>query len=187
MCLLQCLHCTDEAHIGWNRGSPVCRNEKRYTWNWRGSITSKKDGLFSLQPQTARVGNRKVTTSILRFLSNCPPTLLLGRPTQSLSIVLHLAWGTLCEELTRLRSKISWDIWQISCEIGDFRRRWRRKFWKKLDAASRFGSFFSLSLECQRSAGKTARRYTYTGASVFDRRQKFCESAARLDGLVNPR
>ena len=25
MCLLQCLHCTDEAHIGRNRGSPVCR------------------------------------------------------------------------------------------------------------------------------------------------------------------
>ena len=24
MCLLQCLHCTDEAHIGRNRGSPVC-------------------------------------------------------------------------------------------------------------------------------------------------------------------
>ena len=23
-CMLQCLHCTDEAHIGRNRGSPVC-------------------------------------------------------------------------------------------------------------------------------------------------------------------
>ena len=42
-----------------------------------------------------------------------------------------------------------------------------------VDAASRFESFFSLSLERQRIAGKTARRYTYTGASVFHRRQKF--------------
>ena len=55
---------------------------------------------------------------------------------------------------------------------------------KKLDAASRFESFFSLSLEGERSAGETAHRCTHTGASVFARRQKFCDSAARLDGLA---
>ena len=49
--------------------------------------------------------------------------------------------------------------------------------------ASRFERFFSLSLESERSGGETANRCRYTGASVFDRRQKFCESAARLDGL----
>ena len=31
MCLLQCLHCTDEAHTCWNRGSPVCSNNYVYT------------------------------------------------------------------------------------------------------------------------------------------------------------
>ena len=128
--------------------------------------------------------------SILRFL--CPPTLPvpLGPRTQSRSIVsrsITLHAGTSCEEFTWLRSKISWDIWLISCDIGDCRCRWRRNLWKKLDAASRFESFFFLSLKRQRSAGKTACRYTYTGASVFNRRQKFCESATRLDGLVNPR
>ena len=45
-------------------------------------------------------------------------------------------------------------------------------------------SFFSPFLERQRSAGEVAHRCTYTGASVFHRRQTFCESAARLDGLV---
>ena len=140
----------------------------------------------AVQPQTARDGNRKVTSSILRFL--CPPTLPLGQLKQSLSIVprsITLHAGMSCEEFTWLRSKISWNIWQISCEIGDSRRRWCRKLWKKIDAASRFESFFSLSLEHQLSAGKMALPYTYTGASVFDRRQKFCQSAVRLDGLVN--
>ena len=46
-------------------------------------------------------------------------------------------------------------------------------------------SFFSLLLECQWSAGEMARLCTYTGAFVFDRRQHFSESAARLDGLAN--
>ena len=58
---------------------------------------------------------------------------------------------------------------------------------EKLDATSRFESFFSLSLERKRSAGEVAHRCTYTGSSVFDRRQKFHESAARLEGLVNLR
>ena len=29
MCLLQCLHCIDEAHIAQNRGSPVCSEVSR--------------------------------------------------------------------------------------------------------------------------------------------------------------
>ena len=45
-------------------------------------------------------------------------------------------------------------------------------------------SFFSLSLEHQRSAGEMARRCRYAVPSVLDRHQKFCESAARLDGYV---
>ena len=60
----------------------------------------------------------------------------------------------------------------------------RRNLSKKLDCASRSESFFSLSLERERSAGETAHQCRYTGASVFERRQKFCESAACLDGLV---
>ena len=32
---------------------------------------------------------------------------------------------------------------------------------------------------------KMAHRCTYTSASVFDKHQKFCESAAHLDGLAN--
>ena len=67
--------------------------------------------------------------------------------------------------------------------VGDLRST-GRTVWKKLDAAGRFESFFSLSLERERSAGETAHRCTHTGASVFDRRQKFCDSAARLDGLA---
>ena len=47
------------------------------------------------------------------------------------------------------------------------------KLLKKLDAASRSESFFSLSLERQQSAGKIAQRCTHTGAYVFYRRQKF--------------
>ena len=68
--------------------------------------------------------------------------------------------------------------------VGDLRSTgW--KFWKKLpDAASRFESFFSLSLERERIAGETAHRCRYTGASMFDRRQKVCESTARLDSLA---
>ena len=58
---------------------------------------------------------------------------------------------------------------------------------KVLDAASQFKSFFSFSLESQRNAGKMAHRCTYTSASVFDKRQKFCESVVRLDGLANLR
>ena len=67
--------------------------------------------------------------------------------------------------------------------VGDLRST-SRKFWKKLDAASRFESFFSLSLERERSADETANWCRYTWASVFDRSQKFGESAARLDGLA---
>ena len=68
---------------------------------------------LAVQPKTARDGNRKVTSSILRFL--CPPTLPLGRRTQSLAIVrrsITLHAGTSCEEFTWLRSKImiSWNI-----------------------------------------------------------------------------
>ena len=37
----------------------------------------------------------------------------------------------------------------------------------QVDAASRFKSFFSLLLECQRSACEEAHRCTYTGPSVF--------------------
>ena len=74
-----------------------------------------------------RVGNQKVTSSILRFL--CPSTLPLGPRTQSLCIVrrsITLHAGRSSEEFTWLRSKISWDIWQISCEIGHCRcRLWR--------------------------------------------------------------
>ena len=67
--------------------------------------------------------------------------------------------------------------------VGDLRST-GRKVWKKLDAAGRFESFFSLSLERERSAGETAHWCTHTGVSMFDRRQKFCDSAARLDGLA---
>ena len=66
--------------------------------------------------------------------------------------------------------------------VGDLRLT-GGKFWKKLEAASRIESFFSLSLEREWSADETANRSMYIGATVFDWRQKFCESAARLDGL----
>ena len=50
----------------------------------------------------------------------------------------RLQTGTLCDACTCLRSKISWDIWQISCENGD-RPHWsHQEFSKKLDAAVRF-------------------------------------------------
>ena len=67
--------------------------------------------------------------------------------------------------------------------VGDLRST-GGKIRKKLDAAGRFESFFSLSLERERSAGEMAHRCTHTGASVFDRRQKFCDSASRLAGLA---
>ena len=67
--------------------------------------------------------------------------------------------------------------------VGDLRST-GGKVRKKLDAAGQFESFFSLSLERERSAGEMAHRCTHTGASVFDRRQKFCDSASRLDGLA---
>ena len=126
---------------------------------------------------------------IFTFHSPFPLSVPFGPRTQSLSIVrrsitLHTRTGTSCEAFAWLRSKISSDIWQISCEIRDSRRRSRRKLWKKLDAACRFESFFSLSLERERSVGETAHRCRHTGASVFDRRQKFCDSTARLDGLA---
>ena len=70
--------------------------------------------------------------------------------------------------------------------VGDLKST-GRMFWKKLDTASWFESFFSLLLKCERSTGEITHPCTYTGASVFDRHQMFCESAARLDGLVNPR
>ena len=67
--------------------------------------------------------------------------------------------------------------------VGDLRST-GRKVWKKLDAAGRFERFFSLSLERERSAGEMVRRCRYAAPSVLDRHQKFCESAARLDGYV---
>ena len=228
-------------HSEWG---PVCITSLYPKWkplriDWRGSITSKRDGLFNPRLEGQRwklkglgrlrfffvsakaslpislspfpflflslplpfpsssspfdlsfaLWNRKAfSLSILRFL--CPPTLPLCPRTQNLSIVrraITLHAGKSCEAFTWLWSKISWDIWQISCEIGDYWRRSRRKLWKKLDSASRFESFFSFSLKHWRSAGKMVRQYACTGASVFDRRQKFCESAARLDGLLNLR
>ena len=45
-------------------------------------------------------------------------------------------------------------------------------------------SFFSLSLELQRSANEKAGWCRYRRSSVFDRRQKFGESVARADGVV---
>ena len=99
------------------------------------------------------------------------------------SIVLLFTW----------HASRSVDVASIKDRSGYYNRSVRdlrstgRKFCKKLDAASWFESFFSLSLERQRSAGEMAQRWTYTGASVFDRCQKFCESAARLDGLANLR
>ena len=72
----------------------------------------------------------------------------------------------------------------VASSAGDL--KWTRpKVLKKLDAVIRLKSFCSLSLKGHRSAGKMARRCTYTGVSMSDRRQKFCESAARLDRLAN--
>ena len=138
---------------------------------------------FASRPQLVRIGWRTCSRSCSNFqtFKRCVfrvwSTHVVRKPW-------HCRPGKPCETCTWLRSKISRDIWQISCEIW---RLARQEFWKKLDAASRFKSFFSLSLERQRSAGEKAHRCTYTGASVFDRRQKFCEPAARLDGLVNLR
>ena len=52
-----------------------------------------------------------------------------------------------------------------------------------------FESYFSLSLERQRSAGEMECRcgQAYTGASVFDRQQKFCKCTACSDGLAKKR
>ena len=164
-CYAGAWHMRSRLHSG--RSLPCTWDEK---WKplrmdcW-GLIVSIRDWLCS--PRLPELQRWKLTEafslSIVRFL--CPPTLwLLGPRTQSLSIVrgsITLYAGTLCEAFTWLWSKISWNIGQISCEIGDSRRRLRRKLWKKLDAASRFESFFCLSLECQRSAGEVAHQCTY--------------------------
>ena len=127
--------------------------------------------------------NRKVLSlSIPRFL--CSPILLLGRTHKARPIVhcpqiYHLASGHVVQSVYVASIK---DIWQITCEIWDGPRRSRWKFSRKLDATSRFESFFSLSHKRQRSAGNIAHPYTYTGAPVFDRHQTFCESAARWTG-----
>ena len=144
---------------------------------------------LTVQLQT-RLREMETENCILTFHSPFPlstDSIPFGPRTQSLSIVrgsITLHTGTSCKAFTWLRSKIRWDIWQISCEIGDCRRRSRRKLWKKLDAASRFESFFFLSLERERSEGDTVHRCRHMGASVFDRRQKFCDSATRLDGVA---
>ena len=166
--------------LKWGGRTNRARNENRYAWNWRGSI------------ETAREGNRKAfSPSILHFL--CPPTLPLGTRTHKaclLSVDLSPCMWARRAKNSRGFDQRSFRISERSVVRSEIvESRSRRKFCKNLYlyAASRFESFFSLSLERQRDAGKTARRCTYTGASVFDRRQKFCESTARLDGLVNLR
>ena len=128
------------------KGGPTCI-WKPLRMDWRGSIASKRDWLFSPrlpEMETEKCSSFPFTFSFVHRLYCWAPH------TQSLSIVrrsITLHAGTSCEEFTWLRSKISWDIWQISCEIGDCRRRSHRKLWKKIDGASRFESFFSLLLE----------------------------------------
>ena len=168
--------------LEFNLGTEKINKWKPLRMDCRGSITT-------VQPQT-RLREMDTENCFLIFHSPFPlstDSVSFGPRTQSLAIVrrsITLHAGTSCEAFTWLRSKISWDIWQISSEIGDSRRRSRRKLWKKLDTAGRFESFFSCSLERERSAGETAHRCRHTGASVFHRRQKFCDSAARLDGLA---
>ena len=90
-----------------------------------------------------------------------------------LSIVrrcITLQAGTSCKVSTWLRSKISRDIWQISCMIWN-RARW--KFWKKLDAASWFWEFLF------RFSGEPA-KCGRNGPSIHLRRRYSCSTDAKV-------
>ena len=54
----------------------------------------------------------------------------------------------------------------------------------KLDTASWFSELLFLSLELQRSASEMAGQCRHAWASMFNRRQRLCESIAPFDGLV---
>ena len=70
--------------------------------------------------------------------------------------------GTPCDACRCLRSKIGLDNATDQLEIWKSVRSTGQKFWRKLDAASRFESFFSLLLERHRSAGKMVKWPVYT-------------------------
>ena len=80
-------------------------------------------------------------------------------------------------------------VWIMRQNATDELEIWDRPFessaGKNLDAASQFESFFSVLLKHQQSVGEIAIDSMYTGASVFDRHQKLCLSAACLDMLAN--
>ena len=94
----------------------------------------------------------------LHMLGQCPGHLCF-------SCVLYSATGLACEanyQRSAQRSVRSVGISDRS--VGDLRWTGRKHWnWKELDAASRFESFFSLLLECKRSAGETAHQCRYTG------------------------
>ena len=143
---------------------------------------------LTVQPQTAREEHRKVLPHFPMFHSPFPlstDSVPFGPRTQSLSIVrrsITLHAGTSCKAFKWLRSKISWDIWQISCEIEDCRRRSRRKLCKKLDAAGRFESFFFLFARARAKCGRNGPSMQTHGGHPCS--TQFCKSAARLAGLA---
>ena len=148
--------------------------------------------LASPQPQikTTRDGNRK---SVLTFHSPFPlSTDSAFGPAHTKPVhcpyIYHLACGR--------RAKHSRGFHQRSVGKSDrFLVRLETVNANHIESSARSSmlpvgskaSFPFCLFERQQNAGKVAHRCTYTGSSVFDRRQKLCESAARLDGLVNLR
>ena len=176
----QSLHCWSHGHISllrlWLCGDACLRARAVSTSTW--SCFGTSNALF-LPDQL--VFARTWPLSRLVFARTWP----LSRSAQLCFIcVCYIVPGRACEandQRSAQRSVRSVGISDRS--VGDLRST-GGKVCKKLDAAGRFESFFSLSLERERSAGEMAHRCTHTGASVFDRRQKFCDSASRLDGLA---
>ena len=84
--------------------------------------------------------------------------------------------GASCEACTCRRSKIS----------GEISSRKSQNLVKSSQRSRllRVGSESFFLLERKRRTGEMACRCRYARASVFDRRQKFCESGARSDGVA---
>ena len=124
--------------------------------------------------------NRQVSSSEL-IVGPHAQSLLTGFVLVSFCPFVHrcitLQAGTSCKASTWLRSKISRDIWQISCMIWN-RARW--KFWKRLDAASRFWEllfrFSGEPAKCGRNGPSIHLRSRYscsTDAKVLPARSSF--------------
>ena len=155
---------TDEGLVAYGKAFSFSRHQKAKGLRVRRSSFRRTANLFLLQVSFVFASVRVVGNTLMIYHG----------------LLFHCSPGTSCKVCTWLRSQISRYIWQIS---------WRSEIdrMEVLKEARRCQSIQKLLFPVARAQGKcgwTAHRWRYTGASVFDRRQKFCKSAARLDRLA---